>query len=124
MNIINIQGFLSLHYSGEACDILYVHTIEEPLAEFLDYNISNKRVTVRYWISKEQKNKEQVHSEFQEELEGIAKCEWGHNYSEYTGYLWTDEECKIGGHDLINELKSYAGKYLNLEIKELLTQEE
>jgi hypothetical protein len=45
------------------------------------------------------------------------KIEFSHAYSEYTGYLWTTEELVVGGHDLINELKSYVGKFLHLEIE-------
>ena len=38
-------------------------------------------------------------------------------YSDYTGYLWTDENLKIGGHDLLDELKEDCGKWLFLTIE-------
>ena len=38
---LNISGFLSLHDAGEAMDILFVHTITEPLAEYLMDEINN-----------------------------------------------------------------------------------
>lgn len=38
-------------------------------------------------------------------------------YSEYTGFLWWDEEFKIGGHDLLNQIRGCVGKYLILEVR-------
>ena len=38
-------------------------------------------------------------------------------YSEITGYLWTDEVVKIGGHDLLKEFETHLGKYLYMEIE-------
>ena len=38
-------------------------------------------------------------------------------YSELTGYPWTDEWLKIGGHNLIKELESYRDKWAILEIE-------
>lgn len=38
------------------------------------------------------------------------------HYSELTGYLWTDENLKVGGHNLIKILSNYLGKYLHLEV--------
>lgn len=42
---------------------------------------------------------------------GIASVDRGAVYSEPTGYLWTNDEGKIGGHDLMHNLQMYAGKY-------------
>jgi hypothetical protein len=36
--------------------------------------------------------------------------------SEYTGYLWTDEDLMVGGHDLLAELKSHLGKFCHLYV--------
>lgn len=46
-----------------------------------------------------------------------CKGEYVDQYSEITGCLWTDEELKVGGHDLLAELDSYNGKYLVMEVK-------
>jgi hypothetical protein len=48
---------------------------------------------------------------------GNVDCEYYHRYSDYTGYLWTDEEFKVGGHDLIKILSNYIGKYIHMEIE-------
>ena len=114
---MKIRGYIRECPDGDAEDILYIEGVEEPLAEYFLNNISGKRVTVNYIISKTKKTKDKAMIEFQEELEGIAECDYGHAYSEYTGYLWTDEDVMIGGHDLLNELRSHIGKYINLDIK-------
>lgn len=48
---------------------------------------------------------------------GETTHEYYHSYSEYTGYLWTVENFKIGGHDLLQILQSNKGKYIHLEIE-------
>ncbi|MNJ80064.1 hypothetical protein D3C77_783070 [compost metagenome] len=48
---------------------------------------------------------------------GFCDVGYGARYSELTGYLWTDEYLKVGGHDIIEELRSYVGKWLILEIE-------
>lgn len=35
----------------------------------------------------------------------------------YTGYLWTEEEFKCGGHDLLKILEGNMGKYIHIEIE-------
>ena len=47
---------------------------------------------------------------------GGIEADFNPRYSEITGYLWTDEELNVGGHDLMAELKSNVGKWLILEI--------
>lgn len=47
---------------------------------------------------------------------GMGFAEYAEAYSEITGYLWTDQNIQIGGHDLQEELRGYAGKWLWLEI--------
>ncbi len=39
------------------------------------------------------------------------------NISSFTGYLWTDEEFVVGGHDLRAILKQNMGKYIHMEIE-------
>ena len=47
---------------------------------------------------------------------GETDAKYNEHYSDLTGYLWTDEELQVGGHDLLNELKTYADQYLYMEI--------
>lgn len=116
-----IQGYLNEGCWGEADDILLLETGEprdekQPVAEILDDTISRKQVTARYWITEQKCTKEDADEFFMRCAMGLADTKFNVWYSEITGYLWTDEEAKIGGHDLIEEFKSHIGKYLILEI--------
>lgn len=110
------QGLINQHSWGEVDDILFLSTLSDPLAETLQDDIANKRVTVRYWVSDKPATKEEAVADFVKTLSGMADCDFGSRYSEITGYLWTDEDCKIGGHDLLKELRNNAGKWLILEV--------
>lgn len=115
--VLTYQGLLSLHSYGEADEILFLSSEREPLAEVLDDTIGGKQVTARYWITDTPCTKEEADEDAAERVMGKAATRFGSRYSEMTGYLWTDEEVKIGGHDLIGELKDSAGKWLILEIE-------
>ena len=113
-------GLLSLEQYGEADDILFLSTIDVPFAEELQCLV-DKRITLHYWISAEQMTKQQAQEEFLRALYGMlyGACDGKFvvHYSEITGYLWTDEELMVGGHDIIQELKSHIGKWLILEVR-------
>ena len=110
------QGLLSLHNSGDSHNVLYLSSLAEPLIEEL-YWISQKIITVRYWITDIKVTKGQAVEGFVAELVGCGKAGFCARYSEMTGYLWTDQDLKVGGHDLLAELESYVGKWLILEIE-------
>ena len=109
-------GLLSFHSYGEADDILFLSTLNDPLADELQW-MSGKKVTVRYWITDKEVTKGEAQEGFVRWLVGAADVEFGSRYSEITGYLWTDEELNVGGHDLIEELRSNVGKWLILEVE-------
>lgn len=48
---------------------------------------------------------------------GEVESEYYHSYSDYTGYLWTDEKFTCGGHDIRKILKSHMGEYIHIEIE-------
>lgn len=50
-------------------------------------------------------------------MEGDVESEYYHQYSDLTGYLWTDEGFKAGGHDIPQILKSHNGEYIHMEIE-------
>jgi hypothetical protein len=50
-------------------------------------------------------------------MEGDVKSVYYHVYSDYTGYLWTEEEFKCGGHDIPKILQSHLGEYIHMEIE-------
>lgn len=48
---------------------------------------------------------------------GEVESEYYHRYSDYTGYLWTDEMFKCGGHDIPQIMLSHIGEYIHMEIE-------
>ena len=110
-------GLLSLHSWGEADDILFLSELTDPVAEELEW-MNGKNVTVRYWITDSKVTRDEAAEDFIRNLIGVAETRLGSRYSEMTGYLWTDEDLKVGGHDLLDELKSNVGKWLILEVED------
>lgn len=112
-------GWITVEDCGDSDDILFVsdHMDDEvePFAEMLEF-MHRKNVTVRYWIANEKCSVLQASEDFIATLMGRAEVKYGARYSEITGYLWTDEDLNVGGHDLIAELKSNVGKYLILQV--------
>lgn len=50
-------------------------------------------------------------------MEGVVESEYYHRYSDCTGYLWTTEEFKAGGHDILQILESHIDEYIHMEIE-------
>ena len=73
--------------------------------------------SVRYFITEEQKSPDELDLALAKVATGLADIDYHMWYSEITGYLWTDEEIVVGGHDLLTELMNYTGKWLHLEIE-------
>ena len=48
---------------------------------------------------------------------GEVESEYYHCYSDLTGYLWTTEKFKCGGHDIPAILRSHMGEYIHMEIE-------
>lgn len=48
---------------------------------------------------------------------GEVDSKYYHRYSDYTGYLWTTEGFKCGGHDIPDILECNIGKYIHMEIE-------
>lgn len=109
------QGLLCLHTAGDADDVLFLSSLKDPLARELQW-MNSKKVTVRYWVTDRQVTKEEAEETFVQLCMGKAKADYGSHYSDMTGYLWTDEELNVGGHNIIEELKSYVGKWLIMEV--------
>jgi hypothetical protein len=110
------RGFIEERCKGENDDALFIGDMEYPLAEEFESELQGKQVSVRYWISDTKKTKEQIQRSALKTIMGVVDADYGDRYSEITGYLWTDEELNIGGHDLRSELSCYKGKFVYLEI--------
>lgn len=90
----------------------------EPLAAIIEEDIEDhgRYLTVRYWTAAAPLTDEAMVEGAIRELLGAGEADFHHAYSEITGYLWTDEEINVGGHDLLEELTSQVGRYCLLEI--------
>ncbi len=114
------QGRIKIRDHGDAMDILFVETQpapdygDDPFAEILedDLNLLGRFVRVRYHISEEQRTLEELEENAVKVMAGAANARYQDHHSDVTGYLWTDEELNVGGHDLLQELRSYEGEYL------------
>ena len=48
---------------------------------------------------------------------GEVDHKYYHQYSDMTGYLWTTEGFKCGGHDIPKILEGHMGEYIHMEIE-------
>lgn len=112
------KGFIETRSYGEADDVLFLKESDIPLAEHIMDDIAcyGNKLSVSYFISDKEKSEEGLLESIAMQLLGDATADYTDRYSEITGYLWTDEELNVGGHDLLGELKGNEGKYLFLEI--------
>lgn len=115
-----LTGLISTHDCGESYDILFVSESNpddaEPFAEMLEF-MHYQNVTVRYWITNKKCTIEEAQEDFIGAVMGRAEARFCARYSEMTGYLWTDEDLKVGGHDLLDRLKRSEGSYLIFQVE-------
>jgi hypothetical protein len=115
MKTLIYKGIIIEADFGENSEALFIEG-DRPIAEILQDEINHREVSVRYWISHKEKTKEELQEGFLKNLFGAGGAEYQDAYGDYTGYLWTDENIKIGGHDLLKELRSNLNKFIWLEI--------
>jgi hypothetical protein len=112
-----LKGELSEGEDGDNYSALFCGG--KVVAKWADELLSQKRqVTIRYWLCPHKMSKEEAQQGFIEELCGLGEGEYHHAYSEITGYLWTDAEFIVGGHNMLQRLSEQEalGKYLILEM--------
>jgi len=116
--MINIEGRIEVGEYDESARVVLVNSNgnREPLADNLD-GIQRKQVTVRYWLSAEPMSREDAETSVLKVLDGTLDARYAAQYSEATGYLWTDEWFKVGGHDLLAEIGAHDGEWLHMEIE-------
>jgi hypothetical protein len=67
----------------------------------ISYHVSNKKMTELELLD----NKLKV-------IYGSPEADYGHHFSDLTGYLWTDEILVVNNHDIIEEIYNIiGGKY-------------
>ena len=111
---INFEGFLT----GDADDCTAIQTENENIifAKFFEENLNNKQVSISYYISDKLLAREELEKQHINKIMGIVTSSCYPVYSDITGYLWTEEDCKIGGHNLLEEINNYEGKYIDMQI--------
>ena len=112
-------GKLTKWHNGEEDDILSLEGTDCPLAKTIKDHMDahGRYLTVRYWTAEKEMSADELTEATVMMQFGVGKADYYLSYSEITGYLWTTEELEVGGHDLLNELKSHIGKWLRLEIE-------
>jgi hypothetical protein len=119
--VIRYRGTLAVRDHGEAMDVLFLEgedNYDEPLAETIGDCLDKhgRYASVRYWTAAWPVADDDLVESSVRALLGELEAEYSPHYSDVTGYLWTDEDIMVGGHDLLEELKAQAGRYLLLEI--------
>jgi len=112
------QGIIRNFPYRDNDEAVFLGDDEEPLASIIEQDIDDFGcfLSVRYFISDKEKSIDKLTEDLIKKICGVGNSEYSDAYSECTGYLWTNQELDVGGHDLIAELDSNVGKYLYLEI--------
>ena len=118
-----IEGMIYIGDFGDNSETLMLWTRREvePLARAIDveYNSHFPFWSVRYFVSDQERHGDEWTAALIGRLYGESDVDYYDHYSDLTGYLWTDEDFNVGGHDLLDELRSLVGKsskWLRLEI--------
>lgn len=96
---------------GEGVEYILAEEIQHAMNRYGQY------LSVRYFISDVPLSEEELTLELVKMVCGYGEVSYGMCFSEDTGYLWTNEDLMVGGHDLLGELGGHIGKYLHLEIE-------
>lgn len=116
-NII-YRGFIDEMSDGDHDDALWLRGSEAPLASIIKDHMEElgNFLSVKYHITDIEVSSESLNDTLIRTMTGIGGVEYEHAYSEYTGYLWTNQDIKVGGHDLLDILEDNKGKFLHMEI--------
>lgn len=123
------RGFLRMGSNGEEENILFLlegdppelHTSihDDPLSKIIadDMEAHGRHLTVRYFTSEKELTEDELMVDFAKKVSGPGDALYGTAYSEITGYLYTNDEIEVGGHNLHAELWSQVGRFCHLEIE-------
>lgn len=103
-------------YNEEEADVVFLGETNLARCVLNDIDQHGSYLSTSYYVSDVPLSEEQLQIEFLKCLDGDATAQYAVMYSEITGYLGTEQDLTIGGHDLLAELRSYEGKYVWLKI--------
>ncbi len=110
------KGKIWTRSNGEDDSALCIGYEPQPFAEVFDEQFSGKKVTVRYWITTTEMDKQQLQEDLIARIAGAVDAKYYNRYSDITGYLWTEAGVQVGGHNLLNELYRETGKFIYMEV--------
>ena len=118
---IRYRGVITIRDQGESMYVLFLEGEPweaDPLAEILQDDLDDwgRYASVRYWLADAPLEDDALIELSVRVLCGEIESIFHPHYSERTGYLWTDEDIVVGGHDLLSELSQQVGKYCLLEV--------
>ena len=117
------RGRLRFGSNGMEDEILVIDTGDVKFDGFLvevirtDMCLYGDLLTVRYFITDEECPADKLDEELLKTLLGKGSATYSMGYSEITGYLWTNQNLRVGGHNLLNELWDRVGKWIHMEIE-------
>lgn len=120
MNDRTYSGQISIRAYGEDDDAIFLSDDKhDPFALRFQDDLEHcgRHASVQYWITDDQRTQEQLLENQVMMLVGSVKADYTQHYSDFTGCLWTDVECNVGGHDLLAELGWNEGKWCHMLVQ-------
>jgi len=126
--VIKIYKGLLMHEEyGDCTAALWLKGTDDPLLRIIQDDIDEhgKYLSIRLFFIDgdnaisiiDTEDWDYVAEEYYKHLIGVGNAEFTPIYSDYTGYLWTDEDFHVGGHDVADILESHVGMYLFMQIE-------
>lgn len=105
----------SCEYEIRVAGIELIDTLADLLKQKGNY------VSCKYYLTDEkvEGTLEDLEEQYLQSILGVGDVDYNHNWSEYTGYLWTELDFTIGGHNLGDELLKavHKGRYLYMTVE-------
>jgi hypothetical protein len=108
--LIGLPGAAADSWWGSEEDRFLSARVREDMIEY------GRFLSVRLWLAKVELSEDDIKREALLNIIGVGKAEYSVAYSEDTGYLWTDDDLMVGGHDLLQRFRDHIGWFCHLEI--------
>lgn len=118
MNDRTYSGQITIRAFGEDDDAIFLSD-DKPFAMRFQEDLEKcgRYASVHYWITDESRTYEELVQNQVRIAVGSANADYTQHYSDVTGYLWTDAECNVGGHNLLAELDTHEGKWCHMLVQ-------